>query len=333
MAAPQKPLPRIIERNTSLAPVKPPYIGYVRTGTINPKTKKGMPLDHFHLVPANKNHTQYIADFEKCCGRAPSEIYIFFYSSEPGFAYIHQHEAYEYKEKLGYGDGVRFGILHPLRKQMVYATKVEFMAMPDTDDIKKQWNYLLRRELWEEKIQLHFFIKDFPVLGMFTYKSIGKLSTVPSILRTLDGITAELGGFHNLLFKLVMHVGHKAGTPQKYVAVDLQPAYSFEQIKAIKLGIRNGMLNLDRNTYMDIDQYVQQVCPTRAIGEHKPFSYPVYNTEMDADQHFAEFDEDEAKDIADKFGSDTEKDLLDNEDATQVKMDFHEEQQDEHNIE
>lgn len=322
MAEPLKPATRVFKDNNSLIRAKPPHIGYIRTGIIDEKTQKGKPLDHFHLVPANKFHTQYISDFKKSYGDKPSILPLFFYSSEAGHAYTNQHEVYLNKELLAYSDGRRVAILHPLRKQWVYLDKEEILKLPETDDIKKQWNYLAQRKLWRESIEIKFFLKNFPALGLFTYKSIGIESTIPNILRTIDGLTAKLGGFHNILCYLVMHIGHKPGTPRKYVAVDLIPAYSLEQIHAISLGINAGTLDLDRNSYMDIDQYVHQVCPTKEWVPPQLYEAPEYNTAMDVPRNFDEFDEDEAAEIERQFGTDPNRDLLEDIDPKSVGAEF-----------
>ncbi len=277
-----QPLKQIVVRDpTQIVVAKPPLIGYIKTGTKNPKSGKGMPLDYFHLKPASNTHADAIAQFEQSQGKNPSEIFIYFHTSDLDTIAVHQHEAKINHQKVAYSDGELVAMLHPTKGIEVVTRVEEIKKLPLSDPLRKQWDYINARELWETKLTLSFFLKGYRGLGWFKYITQGE-NIIANIFARLNSVKAMLGRFDKVLFKMHLSIGQKPGTPYKYNAVDLIPYYSPEQMFALAKAIRSGQLDLDKcGTWMEVEEYVQLNCPDQHAAQLNPYTSPNYNGEMD----------------------------------------------------
>ena len=204
-----------------------PRAGKIKVGV---KTERGFgSIDYFRA------HGKYERYFHNVYGEKPKEIRLQFLSDDLESVCNERFQIRTPQGKLfAWGDGENFTYIHPktFQKVQISPTDVEGFKEKCVEACTNQ-NITGK---WEEVLTMRFVLPKVPVMGLWEFKTKGKLSTIRNLVSSFDTCQAAAGGsVLRIDFRLIveMHISDKADR-RKYPVVSLFPMISGEGLDLIK---------------------------------------------------------------------------------------------------
>lgn len=199
-----------------------PIIGKIKVGE---KTPTGLPtsLDYFRCV------SKYESYFKEAYGEKPKKIEIVFFSDKWEDSCDERFECRDNQGRLqGRGDGQEFEIWD--------ADKKRYVKVTDQAVIKALGK-------WEIILTIKFIILGIKgVMGLFSFSTKGKNSSINSIRDTFDMVQKQVGTVINIPFDLVVEkvTSQKPGSKSRYPVVNLVPNISKKNMETLSAYLKQG---------------------------------------------------------------------------------------------
>lgn len=218
-----------IQREVVSARLTLPRVGFIKVGY---KTDKGYPTSTDYFIANGK----YESLFKNAYGEKPKTIQIVFTDDEPSKVCI---EEYEYRDEegrlLAKGDGATFEVWNGKQYDTFTTDKYpNIMSQVET----KYPNRKVKsgKSGWDIVLTLNFIIPAVNgIVGYWTLKTKGELSTIPQIRETFDEILNVRGFVRGIIFDLSVDYAksQKPDTKSKYPVITMIPNESEENINKL----------------------------------------------------------------------------------------------------
>jgi hypothetical protein len=217
---------RISARKSEVTVSTLPEVGKIKIGE-KIKNAKGVEyptsLDYFRATGSFAN------EFTKIYGDKPKKLNIAFISDDLEEVCNERYECWIKGKRYGYGDGEKFTVWSS-------ETKSYISDLPATDQ-------RVRSLKWDSILTLRFILLEMRgIMGYWTFSSKGKMTTIPSVVKSFDFVREKANTIIGFPFNLMVEkkTGYSPDDPKSYPIVTLVPNFSEESIEMVRSYIEQG---------------------------------------------------------------------------------------------